>query len=94
MKIESIIWLEEIVEKLWRKHHVREHEVEETLENHPKIKFGEKGHRPDEHLYVALGQTDSGRYLAVFFIFKESREALVVSARDMTPAERRRYEQR
>ena len=34
---------------------------------------------------------DSGRYLAVFFILKKTREALIVSARDMDKAERRSY---
>ncbi|PIQ94704.1 MAG: hypothetical protein COV68_03235, partial [Nitrospirae bacterium CG11_big_fil_rev_8_21_14_0_20_41_14] len=42
-----------------------------------------------EDLYRALGQTDSGRYLTVFFIYKETHEALVISARDMTDKERK-----
>ncbi len=93
MKIESIIWLEEIVEKLWRKHHVSDAEVQEVLENRPRFRFLENGHRPED-VYLALGQTDAGRHLAVFFVFKRSGEALIVSARGMTQAERRRYEQK
>jgi hypothetical protein len=92
MRIEDIIWLEEIVEKLWRKHAVDMHEVVEVLDSRPRFLFVEKGHRPDENLYLALGRTEAGRYLAVFFVFKLSREALIVSARDMTTAERKRYE--
>jgi uncharacterized DUF497 family protein len=38
-----------------------------------------------------LGQTDGGRYLSVFFIHKPGNLALVISARDMDAAERRRY---
>jgi uncharacterized DUF497 family protein len=38
-----------------------------------------------------MGQTEAGRYLIVFFIHKKSGAALVISARDMTPKERRRY---
>ena len=94
MRIEGIIWLEEIVEKLWRKHHVTEDEVQEVLENRPRFRFLERGHRPAEDVYLALGQTDSGRYLAIFFVLKKSGEALVISARNMTQAERRRYEQK
>jgi len=42
----------------------------------------------------ALGQTDSGRYLTIFFIYKETHEALVISARDMTDKERKNYAKR
>lgn len=53
----------------------------------------EKGHRRGENLYAALGRTDSGRYLTVFFVLKRNGQALVVSARDMSDAERKRHEQ-
>lgn len=39
-----------------------------------------------------MGQTESGRYLIVFFIYKSTREALILSARDMDKKERRQYE--
>ncbi len=42
-------------------------------------------------MYRALGQTDAGRYLVVFFIHKLTREALILSARDMDHKERRSY---
>jgi len=42
-------------------------------------------------VYLALGQTDSGRYLAVFYILKKNRVVLPISARDMDDKERRRY---
>jgi uncharacterized DUF497 family protein len=45
-------------------------------------------------VYSALGQTDAGRYLIVFFVYKKTRQALIVSARDMTNAERNRYEKK
>ncbi len=44
----------------------------------------QKGHVKVENLYRALGQTESGRHMAVFFIYKRTREALVISARNMT----------
>ena len=91
MKITGIVWLEDIVEKIYRKHNVKEHEVVEILKNRPQFRFVEKGHRKDENVYAALGQTNSGRYLVVFFIYKESKEALIISARDMTKVERRKY---
>ena len=42
MKIGGIIWLREVVDKLAFKHHVEPHEVEELLDNRPKIRFVEK----------------------------------------------------
>ena len=57
MKIREIIWLEDIVEKLEKKHSVRQNEVIEVLENKPKFRFVEKGHRKCENVYAALGQT-------------------------------------
>lgn len=92
MKITGLIWLEDILEKLWRKHGVLEEEVIQVFANAPHVRFVEKGHRKDEDVYAALGQTDADRQLIVFFVHKRDRRALVVSARDMTETERRRYE--
>ncbi|MBN1429656.1 MAG: BrnT family toxin [Anaerolineae bacterium] len=91
MKIESLIWLRDIVDKLAWKHQVDPEEVEEALNNRPKIRFVEKGERKGEDVYVALGQTGSGRYLAILFIYKKTKEALIVSARDMADKERKQY---
>lgn len=38
-----------------------------------------------------MGQTESGRYLIVFFIHKQDGRALIISARNMDHAEKRRY---
>jgi uncharacterized DUF497 family protein len=86
--------LEEIVEKIERKHRVTQAEVREILTGPSDFRFVEKGHRRGENVYAAMGQTDSGRYLIVFFVRKTTREALVVSARDMTGSERKRYEKK
>jgi hypothetical protein len=93
LRIKDLIWLEDIVEKLRVKHQVDIAEVRDVLESRPRFRFVEKGHRRGEDLYAALGQTDAGRYLTVFFVLKEDRQALVVSARDMSASERKRYEQ-
>lgn len=91
MKIEGIIWLRDIVDKLIFKHSVETHEVEEVLTNKPKFRFVEKGEREDEDISLALGQTVGGRYLTVLFIYKETKEALILSARDMAKKERKQY---
>lgn len=94
MKISGILWIEDIVEKLALKHRVEKFEVNEVLQKHPLFLFVEKGHRKDEYVYAALGQTEAGRYLIVYFVHKKGNEALILSARDMTTKERRRYEKK
>jgi len=91
VKIIGFIWLESIVEKLEAKHNVSPEEVEEVFARKPKIKRVEKGHFRGENVYRALGQTEAGRYLVVFFIYKLTQEALILSARDMDRKERRVY---
>jgi uncharacterized protein len=91
MQITGFIWLEETSQKLIWKHSVQEDEVEELFLNNPKFRFVEKGHRKDENVYAALGQTESGRYLVCFFVHKKDNRALILSARDMSNAERKIY---
>lgn len=91
MRIDGFGWLPDIVEKLWVKHHVDQEEVEEVFLNHPRFWFVEIGHREGEDVYAATGQTDAGRYLIVFFIYKLDRAALILSARDMESKERKRH---
>jgi uncharacterized DUF497 family protein len=92
LKINGIIWFDNIIEKIKRKHNVQQQEVREVLNNDPHFRFVEKGHRPGENVYAAMGKTDSNRYLIVFLVYKTDKRALILSARDMTKAERRLYE--
>ena len=94
MKISGIIWLPEIIEKISRKHRVEQDEVREILRSSSHFRFVEKGHRKGENVYSAMGQTGGGRYLIVFFVRKRTQQALILSARDMTSSERKRYEKR
>lgn len=94
MKIEGVVWLRDVVDKLAFKHRVETDEVEQVLNGRPKFRFVEKGERKDEDVYVALGQTNTGRYLSVLFICKKTKEALILSARDMAKKERKQYEKK
>ena len=94
MKIVECLWKEEFIEKLERKHSVSTDEVEEVFRNAPRYDFIAKGRVTGENVYRALGQTEAGRYLAVFFVHKRDRKALPISARDMDAKERRRYEKK
>ncbi|PJH74730.1 MAG: hypothetical protein CO064_10430 [Anaerolineae bacterium CG_4_9_14_0_8_um_filter_58_9] len=91
MRITGIIWLRNVVDKLAWKHNVTTDEVEDILNHTPRYRFIETGDVEGEDLYAALGQTEAGRYLIVYFVYKATGEALVVSAREMTKKERRTY---
>lgn len=91
MVIHGFIWLDWVEEKLLTKHSASIEEVEEVFKNRPKFLKKEKGRVEGENLYNALGRTDVGRYLSVFFIYKRNRQALILSARDMDQKERKRY---
>ena len=93
MEINRIIWYQEFVEKLQVKHHVEIEEAEQSLENRRRTRRVRRGHIKGEDVYLALGQTDAGRYLAVFFVYKKTRDAIVISARDMEEDERDEYEE-
>lgn len=94
MKIRDLIWLDEIVDKLDWKHGVQPYEVRQVFENRPKFRYVEKGHYQDENVYFASGTAESGRYLIVFFVLKLDKSALILSARDMTPKERKQHERK
>lgn len=93
MRLYEVIWKEDFVDKIERKHRVTPDEVEHVLFSRPHTRRAEKGRVQGEDLYVAYGQTAAGRYLVVFFILKYQTAALPISARDMTQAERRYYDQ-
>lgn len=93
MELTGIIWKDAFVEKLEAKHGVTTDEVEEVLFSGPHVRKAQRGRVKGEDLFVAYGQTLAGRYLVVFFIQKYEREALPISARAMSGAERSYYEQ-
>ncbi|GFO96511.1 hypothetical protein ig2599ANME_0700 [groundwater metagenome] len=94
MQINGIIWYEKVIEKLEQKHNVQQYEVREVFGNNSVFRYVEKGMQPNENVYAALGRTSAGRYLIIFFIFKTNKHALIVSARDMTRGEKKKYEQK
>jgi len=91
LEISRIIWLEDIVDKILWKHNVKEIEVIEVFENKPKFQYKEKGYKPGEDVYVAFGRTKTDRLLSVFFVYTKDKRAIIVSARDMTEKERKKY---
>ncbi len=94
MRVIDIIWLPHIIDKLAWKHGITPEEVDQVLFSNPLFRKAQKGHIPGEDVYAAFGQTDGGRYLVVFIVYKQTQEALVLSSRDMDKKERRYYGRR
>lgn len=91
MRIIGIVWLDYILEKLYKKHDVSQDEIKEILNGDPKFRFVEKGIREGENVYAALGRTLEGRYLILFFIYKKNGYIVIVSCRDMSTKEKLLY---
>ena len=88
IKIIKLIWLNNIVEKIQKKHNVTFAEVEEFFQNKPKFRRGHKGNHIKENIYYAFGRTNAKRLLFVVFVFKRNNEALILSAREMDNKEK------
>jgi len=91
LKITECLWLDKFIDKIIKKHNVYPEEVEEVFSKAPQIRRLEGGRVKGEDLFVAFGRTDAGRYLSVLFVRKKDKRALVISARDMTKKERKKY---
>lgn len=73
---------------IWEKHRVTRDEVEEACFNEPLVVRGREG------CHVVLGQTEAGRYLHVVVVLMNRGRARLITARDVTPQERRYYQRR
>ncbi|MBI1925474.1 BrnT family toxin [Candidatus Poribacteria bacterium] len=73
------------MEHLLKQHGVTPEEAEEVFYTDPYFRRGRDGTR-----YV-YGQTETGRYLFVVYLDLGSSTVRVISARDMTPREKRLY---
>jgi uncharacterized protein len=91
MKVTGIIWLREVVDKLAWKHQLTTEEVDEAMAAARRFRFIELGDVEGEDLYAAMSRTAAGRYLIIYFVYKTTKEALIISAREMTRKEKRTY---
>ncbi len=77
MVIRDLIWLEDVIDKLEQKHNVLQAEVTFVMNHRPYIRFISKGRRnKKESVYAAYGRAEEGRYLTVFFIYKQGNRAV------------------
>jgi len=85
--LEGFEWDEGNSDKNWRRHEVRQAETEQALLNTPWVAGAASKHRGGEPRFIALGQSDAGRLLAVVFTVRGTR-IRVISARAMSKKER------
>lgn len=67
------------------RHHVTPEEAEDTCYSKPFI------YRTGMNRYCILGRTNAGRYLTVIVELLDKETVRVITARDMSPAERKRF---
>lgn len=84
-------WDADNTTKNWDLHHVTQAECEQAFFNRPILVAVDEGHSAEERRYAALGQTKTGRRLAIVFTIRGT-PVRVMSARNMSRRERRIYE--
>ena len=84
VRIEWFVWNARNVEHVLR-HAVYPNEVDEILAGKHRTVTTHSGR------YILLGRSDAGRYLSVIFEPLGAGRGRVVTAREMTETERRRY---
>ena len=88
LRIRHLIWSRAVINKIARKHNVERWEVKDVCySKHLSRKAG-------KNLYDVYGRTEVGRYLLVVLSDKGHGFYKVVTARDMTNAERQYYRRR
>jgi uncharacterized protein len=90
--IEGFEWDDGNSDKNWRRHAVRQAEAEQALLNRPVVLAVDLKHARSEARFAALGRTDALRPLFLVFTIR-GRRIRVISARPMSPGERRIYVQ-
>ena len=76
------------------KHSVTSAESEEVFFNSPLLISMDDKHRVSEHRYLALGQSNRARELAIIFTLRQGGTLIrVISARNQHRKERKLYEQ-
>jgi uncharacterized DUF497 family protein len=88
--VEGFNWDEANLAKNWEKHRVTPWECEQVFFNLPLVIADDLAHSTMEPRYYVLGQTDAGRRLFMVFTIRR-RRIRIISARDMSPKERRTY---
>lgn len=79
--------------KNWNLHRVTDGECEELFFNLPLIVALDRKYKGNEQRCFALGRTDASRHLFIAFTVRTDK-IRVISAREMTKSEERKYEEK
>jgi uncharacterized DUF497 family protein len=88
LRVEDFVWPDWVLDKTVAKHGVEPDEVEQVFFNPPY-----KVRRSDSGKYLLYGRSEGGRYLFVVSAW-DGGSVRIISARDMTGAERRYWERK
>ena len=83
-------WDQGNITKNWQRHDVSNVECEQIFFNKPIIIKRDKAHSIHENRYYALDRTNLNRLLFAVFTVRDDK-IRIISARDMTDAEKERY---
>jgi uncharacterized DUF497 family protein len=93
LKAVGFDWDEGNCDKNYLKHNVTISESEEVFFNRPILISDDKQHsKKKEKRYLAIGKTNRNRKLFIAFTLRKNL-IRVISVRDTTPNERKRYEE-
>src|SRR3989344_2518396 len=89
-KLHGFDWDEANIKKNQAKHNVEYRECEEIFRNNPLVFIEDKQHSQAENRWGALGKTNNGRRLAVYFTIRADK-IRIISARDQGKKDRLAY---
>ncbi|PKN18281.1 MAG: hypothetical protein CVU71_12275 [Deltaproteobacteria bacterium HGW-Deltaproteobacteria-6] len=92
LKATGFEWDKGNIDKNWIKHGVSPSECEQMFFNQPLVITDDDIHSEQEARWYALGRTDANRLLFAVFTMRKDR-IRIISARDMSPRERKVYQQ-
>ena len=90
-KLRSFDWDEGNINKNKEKHKVEYRECEEIFSNKPLVFIEDKQHSQSENRWGALGKTNKGRLLAVYFTIRNNK-IRIISARDQGKKDKQAYQ--
>lgn len=85
----ELLWDDDTIEHIWERHHLSIWEVDEAFHDLEALIHTGKYHRQ-----VVYGKTGGGRYLTIIVEPMSRKEAWLITARDMTDLEKKRYKRR
>ncbi len=91
--IEGFEWDRGNIDKNWKKHAVTNKESEEVFADERFIFGKDAKHSTKEPRYLVYGKSESNRYLALAFTFRNNK-IRIISSRLMNKKERTKYDQK